>query len=108
MVMPTTTLTLFASRLLLADGTRCKLCLALQFLDYPLLALNPCSAPGDDSSDAVADVLVVDAGKCCVLSPKDAQEAACLIQHVRTVSFSCDHHCSACLIAHTGQHVDSC
>jgi hypothetical protein len=84
--MSTTTLTLFASRLLLADGTRCKLCLALQFLDYPLLALNPCSAPADDSSGAAADVLVVDAGKCCVLSPDDAQEADYLIQHVSTTS----------------------
>lgn len=54
--------------------------LSLQFLDYPLLSLQP--------KQTGSDVLTVQAGKACQLTTEDAQEAAYLSQHVRKLEIS--------------------
>lgn len=79
----TSQLQFFGHRILFADSdARCcsNVVLALQFLDYPLLLL-PASEHLQTHTAATA-VLAIQAGKSCVLSAEDSQEAVHLAQKV--------------------------
>lgn len=84
-------LTFFAPRLLLAaegdlSATNCNqdccFLLALQFLDYPLLVLQPSHSCASQHSSSRPHQVTYTRGKTCVLAEADCKEAVHLCQQV--------------------------